>query len=157
MSKNKTKKTQTPITSLVPVKYTFTDAELADIARKAEQERSQIRQFEEQFDSIKSDYKAKIEGAEMRLNLYLDKAGDGFEMRPTEVVIVFNEPKRGRKTIYIVDRKQPDWRGEKASEEDMTVADFQVEMRFEQTIKTSGEPQKTDDDFVENENDNETE
>lgn len=112
----------------VLAKHTFTSEELVDLGRAAGRSQIEVGSLDAQLSSIKSDYKGRIEGAEMRRDSAFDKLRDGFEMREVEGIIVFNRPKKGQKTIYHYDENLPDFIGALIRAEDMTPGDCQAEL-----------------------------
>ncbi len=74
-------------------------------------------QIEAELASVKAEFKSRTEKAQLEKDSILRRLTDGFEMRPTRAVILFNTPEHGRKTYAREDT------GEKIRDEPMTFAD----------------------------------
>ena len=117
-----------PETQNVMARYDFTGPELIELGREAGRERSNHARLESEFNSIKSDYKGKMEACEARMDNCFAKSTAGFEMREVEAVVIFGDPKPGQKALYKADREAPGWKGDFIRSEEMTKADFQLEL-----------------------------
>lgn len=125
-SKNsKDKKKKQPVKVLtIQARYPFTDSELVGLSREQQTAMREIDALECQLKSIKSDFKAKIETIQLRVNLLGSKVTDGFEMRECQAVVEYNA-KTGKKKFYRHDTDAKDGQGEFIREEQMTATDFQ--------------------------------
>ena len=106
--------------------YRFTGEELIDLGQLAAGYQRTRDEYEAQLTSIKSDYKGKIEGSESNRDGCFRKMTDGYEMRDVQAVVEFNAPKKGRKTLFLLDEDAEDKKGVKIGEEGMTQADLQM-------------------------------
>jgi hypothetical protein len=82
----------------IPTRYTFSDSEIAELAKKGVQFARAYESLEKDFTSIKADYKLRLTNLENERDRLDEKIADGFEMRPTDCETTFNDPERGKKT-----------------------------------------------------------
>lgn len=85
-----------------PLRYDLTNDEIAAIARERETVLIEGERLEQNFESLKAEHKFKKTDIENRLAKLSQKVRDGFEMRPTELEVSFNDPVKGRKTIRVL-------------------------------------------------------
>lgn len=117
--------------AVVQARYDFTDSEKSRLGLDASRSQSEISTYEQQLQSIKSDYKGKIESAECKRNECFRKIEDGFEMRQVQAVIEFF-PEKKTKRIYRLNERAKTKKGEFLREEDMTPADFHRELPLDE-------------------------
>lgn len=101
-------------------KYTFTVEEIGELGRSLQSARRDYQRIDEELDSIKAQYKAKLTAAELAQDEFGRKLDDGFEMREAFAIVTFNDPKKGRKTYRHEDT------GEYIHEEAMNYEDWQL-------------------------------
>lgn len=104
-----------------PVKHQFTDAEMSALARKLGGELDQLKAYEDEFDSIKSTWKGKIETSEANVSAIGTLCRSGFEFRITPCRVEFDVPNKVKR-FFVADT------GEAAGEEKMTPDDYQQEL-----------------------------
>lgn len=113
----------------IPAPYRFTTEEQAELGKKIALRMRERADLEEQLGSIKADYKSKLESCDLSQSSLARKIQDGFEMRDTEVVIHFNSPAPGRKSIY--DRQTSNF----IKEEEMDYDDKQRTLPLKEATK----------------------
>jgi hypothetical protein len=86
-----------------PCRHTFSQEELAALGPEAGEARRQLSVVEAEFDSLKKDYKVRIETRESRLDQMLMKLRDGFEMRETLCFWAYDTPVTGTKSLHRAD------------------------------------------------------
>jgi hypothetical protein len=86
-----------------PCRHTFSQEELAALGPEAGEARRQLSVVEAEFDSLKKDYKVRIESRESRLDQMLMKLRDGFEMRETLCFWAYDTPVTGTKSLHRAD------------------------------------------------------
>jgi hypothetical protein len=86
-----------------PCRHTFSQEELAALGPEAGEARRQLSVVEAEFDSLKKDYKVRIESRESRLDQMLMKLRDGFEMRETLCFWAYDTPVAGTKSLHRAD------------------------------------------------------
>lgn len=91
-------------------------------------------QIDAEFASVKSEFKSRTEKAILEKDSILRKLTDGFEMRATRAVVLFNQPEHGRKT-YVRDDN-----GEMIRDEPMSHADFNRPLFRNKDGKDATEP-----------------
>lgn len=79
-------------------------------------------QIEAELASCKAEFKSRTEKATLEKDSILRRLTDGFDMRPTRAIIVFNQPEHGRKTFIREDN------GDIIRDEPMSHADWQLPM-----------------------------
>lgn len=104
-----------------PVKHQFTDAEMSALARKLGGELDQLNAYKDEFDSIKSTWKGKIETSEANVSAIGSLCRSGFEFRITPCVVTYDVPAK-LKRFFVADTNEP------AGEEKMTAEDYQQEL-----------------------------
>ena len=119
------------------VRHNFTDAEIAAKAREANRENALSCQLEAELGSYKKEMTGKIEAANMRHTVLLQKIGDGFEIHNNvDCYVMFNtaydevtkygREEKGQKTIWLLgaDNKP----GAFVRQEPMTESDLQRDL-----------------------------
>lgn len=104
-----------------PVRHKFSDEEMAALARKLGGELDQLNAYKDEFDSIKSTWKGKIETSEANVSAIGSLCRSGFEFRITPCVVTFDVPAK-LKRFFVADTNEP------AGEEKMTPDDYQAEL-----------------------------
>ena len=82
--------------------------------------------LESQLAQIKTDFRGRIEAIAAAANVHAENVRRGYEYRTTECTAYLDAPRRGMKTIVRNDT------GEIAAEENMTPADRQMVMQWEE-------------------------
>lgn len=89
-----------PIITKKSIRHTFTPEELAKLNVDFGQAYDSVCMAQADFDAVKAVHKAKIEEAESRMVTLRATINAGFEMRETELEVVFS-PKVGLKDFYL--------------------------------------------------------
>ena len=92
-------------TITIDARHEFTDAEMSQLGIHASRTHREHQRAEEEMKSAAKDWKAKLDRIALERDGVLRKLGDGFEMRPVQATVHFNDPSPGRKTFY---RLNPD-------------------------------------------------
>lgn len=85
----------------IPTRYTFTDPELIELAKRGVQFARQYEALDKDFTSLKADFKLRLTNLENERARLDEKIADGFEMRGTDCLCAFNTPTKGQKTFTI--------------------------------------------------------
>lgn len=112
-----------PIIETIHAKHTFTQDELLDLSRTLGRTCSQITVLEQEKSAISKDFASRIETKEIERDSLVTKVTSGYEMRPTECVVVL-DPKNKSKDYFRCDGDGV--RGEFIERREMTPADFQL-------------------------------
>ena len=112
-----------PIIETIHAKHTFTQDELLDLSRTLGRTCSQITVLEQEKSAISKDFASRIETKEIERDSLVTKVTSGYEMRPTECVVVL-DPKNKSKDYFRCDGDGV--RGEFVERREMTPADFQL-------------------------------
>lgn len=107
------------------VKHTFTQTELLELGEQLSSKLVEYNSIDKEFDSLKQQYKSKLETAEAESCLLRDKLHAKWEFRPTRVFPVFR-PKDRQKDYYLegADPKKD----KPVLTEEMTGDDFQTDL-----------------------------
>lgn len=108
-----------PITETIQAPHIFSDVEKLRLAQHLADSLRNEEQIEQQFASVKSEFKGRSEKASLETGDFAQKVRDGFEMRPCVAIVTFNWPEKGRKTYSREDT------GAFVREEAMTYGDQQ--------------------------------
>jgi len=98
--------------------YRFTNDERLKLGEDLVGSMQNLDHIERELDSVKHEFKARIEKCELEVGSFRRKLADGFEMRPTAAIVQFNVPSQGRKQYTNQET------GEVIRDEFMTPADF---------------------------------
>jgi DNA segregation ATPase FtsK/SpoIIIE-like protein len=107
----------------IMLRHDFTDKEFREVAGKLNVAMNTRNSLESALDTLKKDYNAKITQQEGVIDEMNNKLGNGYEMRDTKVVVVF-DPAHGRKRYFMPDDKK---RKKCVAEADMMPSDYQTE------------------------------
>lgn len=86
----------------VSARHDFSDAEKLKLSDNLVQSMNVQAQIDDEFSSVKAEFKCRIEKAKLETDSLAQRLRDGFEMRPTLAQIQFNTPTPGSKT-YVRD------------------------------------------------------
>jgi hypothetical protein len=117
----------------ISVKHVFTQTERIDIGEKWAAGTRDLQNVEDEFASVKADFKSRLERIDLDNGALCRKFSDGFEMREKECIVTFNDPSKGRKTYRLEEG------GEVVREESMSACDYERELPL-----TGEEPSKPD-------------
>jgi len=129
MSEKKTSKSkpQKPVKVMtIQAKYEFTDPELVILSREQQTAMQEIDALDAKLKSVKSEYKAKTETIQVRVDLLGSKITAGFEMRETDAVVEYGVPEKRRKSFWKHDPSAPGEKGEFICDEEMMSTDYQI-------------------------------
>ncbi len=73
-------------------KYTYTQPELVDLARKIGHAGQKLLELDDQLATFKSQHNAKVKAAEEESSLHIQRLNSGYEMRQTELMILKFRP-----------------------------------------------------------------
>lgn len=126
-------------TVTIDARHDFTDHEKAEILLKASRSDTEYKTAKAEFDSSRGDWKAKLKRIELDRDGYMRKGLDGFEMRPVQAYVFFDDPTPGRKSFYRSrqrsEESQPYYGLDLIRVETMTEPDFQPDLPLEETPK----------------------
>lgn len=130
---------------MLDVQHTFSVPERDALARDMAAKMTTKSQLDEMLKSISADYKSRIKLIEAEISNIHNKFTVGHEYRPTPVVIHFNKAKDGRGKLA----SKKGWKailrkdnGEWVRDEQMTPADFHVEMFDQRKIEEASREAK---------------
>lgn len=113
------------------VRFDFTPEEIAEKGRDLARTLSEARNIDEEFEYAKAGFKARAAECAARLGLLETHINNGFEMRSARCRVEF-KPKQSKKFYYLE-------KAAKSSEpiltEEMTSADFEMELKLNQEAK----------------------
>src|ERR1035441_10114439 len=117
--KDKTK----PITEVIHAKHIFAQEELLELSRDLGRTCTAINTLESEKSAVTKDFASRIETNEIKRDSLVDKVTSGYEMRPTECVVVMDSKNR-TKDFYKIgkDGDALDF----VERREMTTADFQL-------------------------------
>lgn len=72
--------------------YTFSQVELVEIARKIGHAGQKLLELNDQFETSRSHFKAKVKAVEEENNLHIQRLNAGYEMRPTKLMVLKFRP-----------------------------------------------------------------
>lgn len=142
MENTETTETETPIPDIVretiQAQHKFSDPEKLKLNERLIQSMDAQDQIDREFDSVKQEFKSRIEKAQLETDVLRGKLRDGFEMRATRAIVSFNTPEHGRKTFVREDT------GEIIRDEAMSHADFNRPLFRNGDGKDATEPEPAD-------------
>lgn len=115
-----TKPTEKPIIIRRSVKHNFAPSERLDLGDQMVKALADKTLIEDEFEAVKSQYKAKITAAESQVNALAATLRAGFEMRVKDCSVTFRPDRK--KEIHVVET------GELSAVEDMTSDDLQLDL-----------------------------
>lgn len=120
------------------LRYEFSDAEINELAKEQAQKLKDRATTVEEKKRIASQYKSRIEILDGEIERITDCVNSGYEMRPVECVIHFNDPEPGQKRIVRTDTEVT------VRLEKMTELEKQVQIDFEEG-EEADEPEEDED------------
>jgi hypothetical protein len=102
----------------------LTPEELIAAGRELAAAQTEVRQLEDDFKGVRDEWKARISAVEARITACANRIGRGYDLRPVECLVVFDEPKAGMKSCFRSDTSERVW------VRDMTDADRQLIIDF---------------------------
>lgn len=123
-------------TEVKNIKHAYTDTELNELGASLARAIGTLRGIENEFDQVKSSYKAKTSEAEAKIDSLSTSRVNGFEMRNEKCVVVFR-PKQREKDFYLEtefndkDGKATVLLTESMNQEDYALELFQAESVFD--------------------------
>src|SRR6185295_4616706 len=90
------KKTDTQIVETIHAKHTFSQDELVDLSRELGRTCNDINTLESEKSAVTKDFGSRIETKEIRRDSLVDKVTSGYEMRPTECIVVLDPANRSK-------------------------------------------------------------
>lgn len=118
------------------IKHAYTDTELNELGASLARAIGTLRGIENEFDQVKSSYKAKTSEAEAKIDSLSTSRVNGFEMRNEKCVVVFR-PKQREKDFYLESEFSEDTGKsgilltESMTQEDYALELFQAESVFD--------------------------
>lgn len=112
-----------PVIENIHAKHTFTQEELLELSRELGRTCTEITKLESEKSAVTKDFASRIETKEIHRDGLVDRVTSGYEMRPTDCIVVF-DPKNRSKDYFRagVDGEK----GEFVERREMTQADFQL-------------------------------
>jgi len=118
-------KEEPPIIETIHAKHIFTKDELLELSRTLGRTCTEISKLESEKSAVTKDFASRIETSEIQRDSLVGKVTSGYEMRPTECVVIL-DPKNRSKDYF---RKEPEGgKGEFVERREMTRADFQLSL-----------------------------
>ena len=117
------KKDNKPIIETIHAKHVFSQEELLELSRDLGRTCTAINTLESEKSAVTKDFGSRIETNEIKRDSLVDKVTSGYEMRPTDCLVVF-DPKNRSKDYFRVDSLG--LAGEFVERREMTQADFQL-------------------------------
>lgn len=127
----------------MPVRHDLTNEEIAGEARKLAALTRVRERKESEFKCLQKQWKSDDQQLELQINAHRDRIEQGWDMRPADCVVYFNEPEKGKKTIILASN------GSVVSVEDMSPFDLDKELPLQMPAETLKDakvlPDNTDD------------
>lgn len=122
------------------IRHEFTTAERLEMSKRQNTSLARIGELEAQASSVAKDFKAKVQAEDVVVQQIRNQLSDGYEMRPTRVVVEMF-PKEGVKRFYaLTDRK----RKHPLGEDKMSPADYEMPLPFDQPNAPKPQPTAPD-------------
>jgi hypothetical protein len=112
-----------PIVETIHAKHVFSQDELVDLSRELGRTCNDINTLESEKSAVTKDFASRIETKEIRRDSLVDKVTSGYEMRPTECLVML-DPKNRSKDYFR--RDSFGLPGDFVERREMTQADFQL-------------------------------
>jgi len=118
----------------------LTSEELIAAGRELASAQTEVRQLEDDFKGVRDEWKARISAVEARITTSANRIGRGYDLRPVECVVIYDQPDPGMKSCFRQDTSERVWVRE------MTESDRQMIIQFEEEQEevTSPAPEKED-------------
>ena len=110
------------------LKVYFTEEEIKEFSKKLAYQSKQLEELEDAKKSVVADFNSQIQSAKAEISKLANFINNGYEYKPVECKIIFNEPQVGIKTIIRTDTN------EKVRTEPMTEDEMQGDL-FEESEK----------------------
>jgi hypothetical protein len=118
----------------IHAKHVFTNDEMLELSRTLGRTCTEITTLEQEKSAVTKDFASRIETKEIQRDSLVDKVTSGYEMRPTECIVVFDPPNRSKDYF----RTESDGtRGEFVERREMSQADFQLALPVTETETTT--------------------
>lgn len=114
----------------MPVRHDLTNEEIAGEARKLAALTRVRERKESEFKCLQKQWKSDDQQLELQINAHRDRIEQGWDMRPADCVVYFNEPEKGKKTIILASN------GSVVSVEDMSPFDLDKELPLQMPAET---------------------
>jgi hypothetical protein len=116
-------KTPTEIKETIHAKHVFSNEERLELSLELGRTCTQINVLEAEKSAVTKDFGGRIETQEIKRDSLVEKVTSGYEMRPTDCIVVLDPPNRSKDYF----REQSDGtRGDFVERREMTQADFQL-------------------------------
>lgn len=106
------------------VRFVFTDEEINIKAKKMADHNNKIQTLVDELDSVKNQFKYKIDAERSAFNELMGHISAGYEYKKVQCVVKMNDPEPGKKTYYY--QGEPVYNGV----EQMLSTDFQTVIKF---------------------------
>jgi hypothetical protein len=117
------KETPKPIIETIHAKHVFAQEELLELSRELGRTCTAINTLEQEKSAVTKDFASRIGTNEIKRDSLVDKVTSGYEMRPTDCIVVM-DPKNRSKDYFRQDHLG--LCGEFVERREMTTADFQL-------------------------------
>ena len=137
--KDKTK----PITEVIHAKHIFAQEELLELSRDLGRTCTAINTLESEKSAVTKDFSSRIETNEIKRDSLVDKVTSGYEIRPTDCIVVLDPKNRSKDYFRVTSMGLP---GDFVERREMTTSDFQLvlpETEGDDTTVTLGAGGKT--------------
>ena len=111
------------IIETIHAKHTFSQEELLDLSRDLGRTCTEINTLEQQKIAVTKDFSSRIETQEIKRDRLVDNVTSGYEMRPTECIVVMDPKNRSKDFFRLMPKGM---QGEFVERREMTQADFQL-------------------------------
>jgi hypothetical protein len=110
------------IIETIQARHTFNDTEKIELSLELSRTCSSVNSLEQEKSAITKDYAGRIGTAEIKRDSLVEKIISGYEMRPTDCIVIM-DPKNRSKDFFRIHDGLP---GEFVERREMTAADFQL-------------------------------
>lgn len=117
------KKTADPIIETIHAKHVFSQVERLELSLQLGRTCTEINTLEQQKSAVTKDFASRIETEEIKRDSLVEKVTSGYEMRPTDCIVVL-DPKNRSKDFFRMNKEGQ--AGDFIERREMTQADFQL-------------------------------
>lgn len=105
----------------------LTTEQLLDAGRELAASQAEVRQLEDDFRSVRDEWKSRISAVEARITTTAGRISRGYDIKPVACVVTFDEPEPGLKTCVRQDTGERLWVKEMTESDKQLVLDFKAE------------------------------
>lgn len=116
----------------------LTTEQLLDAGRELAASQAEVRQLEDDFRSVRDEWKSRISAVEARITTTAGRISRGYDIKPVACVVTFDEPEPGLKTCVRQDTGERLWVKEMTEFDKQLVLDFEAEQAAAESAEDAG-------------------